>query len=189
MPNGESVQAVTVFAEAVVEGQPGMVAGEATGPSTRSLTVTRYAISGARPTAPFHRNIGLIAGLLGAHGEAPVVAPSVAAGSPRVSVPGYGVLKIFGNWVAGWPAAISARPESGPNENMNVWVPSPSVIYPSPPEICWHLMAPFTVPAVGVTKPPVVPAGEVAGTVNCVGPLYGGSELFAPGCVIVLVGH
>jgi hypothetical protein len=133
-------------------------------------------------------NFGLIAGLL-AHGEAPVIAPSVEAGSPRVSVLGYGALKIFGNWVPGWPAAISARPESGPNENMNVWVPSPSVIYPSPPEICWHLMAPFTVPAVGVTKPPVVPAGAVVGTVNCVGPLYAGSELFAPGCVIVLVGH
>jgi hypothetical protein len=93
---------------------------------------------------------------------------------------------------------MSARPESGPNENMNVCVPSPSVMYPSPPEICWHLMAPFTVPEVGTTHccPPVV------GLVNCVGPLYAGSVLLHPGlvgfvvqpvvvtgCVIVLVGH
>ena len=28
----------------------------------------------------------------------------------------------------GRPAATSAKPESGPNENMNVWVPSASVI-------------------------------------------------------------
>jgi hypothetical protein len=58
------------------------------------------------------------------HGTAPLVAPSVVAGSPRVSVPGNGVLKTFGNWVLGWPAATSASPESGPNENMNVCVPS-----------------------------------------------------------------
>jgi hypothetical protein len=90
--------------------------------------VTIVAISGARPTAPFHVNAGAY-GLAGApvHGVAPLVAPSVVAGSPRVSVPENGVLKTFGNWVDGWPAATSAKPESGPNENMNVCVPSPIV--------------------------------------------------------------
>jgi hypothetical protein len=37
------------------------------------------------------------------------------------------MLKIYGNWVEGRPAATSAKPESGPNENMNVCVPSPIV--------------------------------------------------------------
>jgi hypothetical protein len=41
--------------------------------------------------------------------------------------PGHGVLKTFGNWVAAWPAAMSAKPESGPKENMNVCVPSAMV--------------------------------------------------------------
>jgi hypothetical protein len=105
------------------------------------LTVTVLATSGVRPTAPFHVNNGLTAGgFAGAHGAAPLVAPSVVAGSPRVSVllltALYGVLKIYGSWVDGRPAATSARPESGPNENMNVCVPSASVMYPSPPEIC-----------------------------------------------------
>jgi hypothetical protein len=39
---------------------------------------------------------------------------------------------------------MSASPDSGPKENMNVCVPSAIVAKPSPPEICWHLMAPFT---------------------------------------------
>ncbi len=73
----------------------------------------------------------------------------------------------------GLPAATSASPESGPKENMNVCVPSASVMKPSPPEICWHLIAPFTVPAVGVTYPSRF-------VVNCVGPLYAGSELLTP---------
>jgi len=132
-------------------------------------------MSGAKPTAPFHLNTGDNPPVVTpTPGELPVVAPSVVAGSPRVSVPGYGVLKISGNWVPGRPAAMSARPESGPNENMKVWVPSASVMYPSPPEICWHLIAPLVF-AVGVTKPPLVPGGGVVGVVNCVGPLYAGS--------------
>src|SRR5580704_15414098 len=90
---------------------------------------------------------------------------------------------------------MPARPESGPNENMKIWLPLPIVEKPSPPEICWHLIAPFTVAGVGVTKSPLVPAGTPGvGALNCVGPLYGGSELFTPvfpgsGWVIVLVGH
>src|ERR1700733_2815647 len=83
----------------------------------------------------------------------PSFVPSVVAGSPGEgvappllpeSVPANVVLKTSGNSVPGWPLAISARPDSGPKEYMNVWVPSPIVEYPSPPEICWHLMAPFT---------------------------------------------
>jgi hypothetical protein len=126
-----------------------------------SLTVTIVEISGVKPTAPFHVNSGLLVGLfVAAHGDAPLVAPSVKAGSPRTNgveqlaalvQPGYGVLKTYGNWVDGRPAAMSAKPESGPNENMNVCVPSASVMKPSPPEICWHLMAPFTVNGVGTT--------------------------------------
>ena len=92
---------------------------------------------------------------------------SLMAGSPRVSVPGYGVLKTPGNWDEGRPAATSAKPESGPKENINVCVPSASVMSPSPPEICWHLIAPFTVPGVGTTHC----CDPVVGTVNCVGPL------------------
>src|SRR5579864_3219899 len=86
---------------------------------------------------------------------------------------------------------------------MNVWLPSASVMNPSPPEICWHLMAPFTVPAIGVTKSPCVPLGTpTVGGLNCVGPLYKGSVLlhlgpvgFVPqlvpvnGWVMVEVGH
>src|SRR5271167_2739729 len=66
-----------------------------------------------------------------------------------------------------------------------------------------HLMAPFTVPATGVTKSPLVPPGTPrAGALNCVGPLYAGSVLLHPvlvglvlqlvpvsGCVMVEVGH
>jgi hypothetical protein len=94
-------------------------------------------MSGVSPTAPFHVNKGLVAGgFVNVHGDAPLVAPSVVAGSPRIrgveqlllSVqPGYGTLKPLGNCVPGRPAAISASPESGPKENMNVCVPSPIV--------------------------------------------------------------
>jgi hypothetical protein len=125
MPNGASVQAVTVLAEAPVVGQPGAVVGKAKGPSRRLVTVTICVISGARPTAPFHVNAGVNGAGAPVHGIAPLDAPSVVAGSPRTSaVPLYGVLKIYGNWVEGWPAATSAKPESGPNANMNVCVPS-----------------------------------------------------------------
>jgi hypothetical protein len=60
-------------------------------------------------------------------------------------------LKTLGTWVDGWPAATSAKPESGPKANMKIWWPSAIVEKPSPPEICWHLIAPFTVVAVGTT--------------------------------------
>src|SRR5215469_11899756 len=135
------------------------------------------------PTAPFHVNA--VPAPTPTPGEAPVTAPSVVAGSPRTSVPGYGVLKTVGNSAPVLPEAMSASPESGPKENINVCVPSASVMYPSPPDTCWHLIAPFTVPAVGTAHC----CEPVAGLVNCVGPLYGGSELLFPGWVIVLGGH
>jgi hypothetical protein len=134
MVKGASVQAVTVLGPgagqlpAVVSG---VVAGN--GPWMRLATVTRDdAISGVKPTAPFQVNIGLVAaGFPVAHGAAPLVAPSVVAGSPRVSgtllTSLNGVLKIYGYCVPGRPAAMSARPESGPNENMKIWFPSPIV--------------------------------------------------------------
>ena len=196
---------------AVGAGQPGAVPGEGIAPSTRLLTVTSAAMSGVRPTAPFHVNPETGDGGHTVYGDMPLVAPSVVAGSPRSSGVAqldplvqlvYGVLKTSGNWVEGRPAATSARPERGPNANMNVCVPSASVMKPSPPEICWHLMAPLAVvpvvaPAggVGMTKPPCVPAGGlvVDAIANCVGPLYAGSPPPAPvttfGWVIVVVGH
>ena len=85
-------------------------------------------MSGARPTAPFHVNAGVsrwgtaACPWRGAAGR-PVGRGRVTA-RQRTVLTGYGVLKIFGNWVPGRPAAMSARPESGPNENMNVCVPS-----------------------------------------------------------------
>jgi hypothetical protein len=39
-------------------------------------------ISGVKPTAPFHVNIGPVTGFED-HGDMPLVAPSVVAGSPR----------------------------------------------------------------------------------------------------------
>jgi len=207
-PKGASVHAVTVVEEAVVLGQPGTVAGAATGPSTMSLTVTIVAMLGAKPTAPFHENPVAGAGGQTVYGEAPLVAPSVVAGSPGsngvlqvelVAQPSHGLLKIYGNWVDGRPAATSAKPESGPNENMKICVPSPIVERPSPPEICWHLMAPFT--TLGTTAAVCAVPG-VARLENCVGPLYAGSVLLHPalrgvvtqslpvnGCVMVPAGH
>jgi hypothetical protein len=105
-------------------------------PSTRSLTFTIVAISGVKPTAPFQLKSAVAAGTA-VPGEAPLIAPSEVAGSPRINgflqlvslvQPGHGVLKIYGNWEEGWPAATSAKPESGPKENMNVCVPSASVM-------------------------------------------------------------
>jgi len=54
---------------------------------------------------------------------------------------------------------------------------------PSPPEICWHLIAPFTFVA-GIRYP-------LAPVVNVVGPEYAGSELLlaAFGWVMVWSGH
>src|SRR3974390_1040717 len=90
MPNGASVQAVTVLA--VGAGQPGAVPGEGIGPSTRAVTVTiRAAVSKGKPTAPFQLNGAAPAGKA-VPGEKPVVAPSVVAGSPRTNVPLNGVL-------------------------------------------------------------------------------------------------
>src|SRR5579864_6015988 len=127
-PEGASVQTDTMFAmlgaAAAVVGQPGTVAGEATGPSCRLLTVTSVTISGVKPTAPFHVNPGVYGPGKPIQGLAPKVAPSVVAGSPRSRgvvglTSAYGVLKTFGNWVDGRPFATSAKPESGPKENMN----------------------------------------------------------------------
>jgi hypothetical protein len=108
----------------------------------------------------------------------PLLAPTAVAGSPGINVLGAVVLKTAGNSVPGKPLAMSASPDKGPKENMYVCVPSPIVAKPSPPEICWHLMAPFTVPAVGTAYP------LGAGYVNCVGPLYGGSTLLTVGLLV-----
>jgi hypothetical protein len=70
----------------------------------------------------------------------------VVAGSPGISWLFGRVLKTFGYCVPGRPFEMSEMPDSGPNENMYVCVPSAIVEYPSPPEICWHLMAPFARP-------------------------------------------
>src|SRR5579862_4862088 len=116
MPTGESAQPVTVKAEVGAGQVPAVVAGvvAVNGPSSRLATVTRYAMSGARPTAPFQVKDGAKFGRAEVavedpgYGAEPLLAPSVVAGSPRVSVTGLGVLKMFGNWVAGLPAAMSA---------------------------------------------------------------------------------
>src|ERR1700687_1776877 len=97
-------------------------------------------------------------------------------------------LNSFGKSVPGWPLAIFVRPDSGPKENMNVCEPSAIVAKPSPPEICWHLIAPFTF-ALG-TRYPL--AGLVFVDLNVVAAVYAGSELLswsAAGWVMVLVGH
>src|SRR5215472_18030509 len=95
---------------------------------------------------------------------------------------------------------MSARPESGPNANRYVCVPSPMVAKPSPPEICWHLIAPFTF-AVGTRNPALLADLQPLFTeqVSVVTPVYAGSELLLTGkfgCVLsltgwvtVLVGH
>src|SRR6267143_234071 len=77
---------------------------------------------------------------------APLYATPLVAGSPGCSgvAPGYTVLKTLGNCVPGRPLAMSVSPDNGPKENRYVCVPSPMVAQPSPPEICWHLIAPFT---------------------------------------------
>src|ERR1700746_3997811 len=103
------------------------------------------------------------------------VAKPVVAGSPGESAPVYCTLNSFGKSVPGWPLAIFERPDNGPNENMYVWVPSPMVAYPSPPEICWHLMAPFTF-LDGARYP--VAGLEALVFWNAVAPVYAGSELF-----------
>src|SRR5579864_4364321 len=98
-PSGESVKTVTVLADGAA--QLGAARGLVRGPSMMSVTVTMFGMSGARPTAPFQVNAAaaVLNGVAGepGQGRAPVAAPSVVAGSPRVSVPGYGVLKTLGN--------------------------------------------------------------------------------------------
>src|SRR6266567_6636729 len=81
-------------------------------------------------------------------------------------------LKMFGGSVPGRPIAMSASPDNGPKAKRYVCVPSPIVAKPSPPEICWHLIAPLTL-EVGVRYP----LGPAAKTV---GPVYDGSELLTP---------
>src|SRR5215472_2857172 len=78
---------------------------------------------------------------------------------------------------------MSSSPDSGPKANRYVCVPSPMDAKPSPPEICWHLIAPFTFVA-GIRYP-------LAPVVNVVGPEYAGSELLlaAFGWVMVWSGH
>src|SRR5580700_4555266 len=92
-PVGESAQAVTVLAVGGVVQVPAVVAGVVTGngPSSRLATVTVCATSGARPTAPFHVNEA--AAVPPDPGAAPLLAPSLVAGSPGTSVPGETVLK------------------------------------------------------------------------------------------------
>src|SRR3974390_2083284 len=90
-PSGESVKTVTVVA--LGAGQPGAVRGAVRGPAMMSVMVTMFGVSGARPTAPFQVNPGVYAPGKPVHGALPAVAPSLVAGSPRVSMPGYGVLK------------------------------------------------------------------------------------------------
>src|SRR2546429_9580740 len=76
--------------------------------------------------------------------EVPLLGVAIVAGAPGSSALGDGTLNSEGKSVPGWPFAILLSPDNGPNENMYVCVPSPIVEKPSPPEICWHLMAPFT---------------------------------------------
>src|ERR1700758_279117 len=97
-PSGESVKTVTVLADAAPPGaQWGAARGAVRLPAMTSVTVTMFGMSGARPTAPFHVNPGAYGPGEPVHGALPAVAPSLVAGSPRVSVPGYGVLKTAGN--------------------------------------------------------------------------------------------
>jgi hypothetical protein len=84
--------------------------------------LTRFAMSGATPTAPLYVNDPVGRGV-GQAGHVLATIPSVVAGSPGRRVPGYGVLKVLGNSVPGWPLAMSASPDNGPNENMNVCTP------------------------------------------------------------------
>src|ERR1700686_1342709 len=108
--------------------------------------------SGVSPTAPLYPNADKLID------EPPAPAgSSVVAGSPGISFvgPAYGVLKTVGDSVPAWPFAMSARPDNGPKENMYVCVPSAIVAKPSPPEICWHFMAPFTL--AGAVGYPLVP--------------------------------
>ena len=77
--------------------------------------------SAVRPTAPLYVKAAPGSNALpGTYDVPSSLAPSVVAGSPGAIIPGYTVLKTFGNSVPGWPFAISASPDSGPKENMYV---------------------------------------------------------------------
>src|SRR4029077_8900686 len=113
----------------------------------------------------------------------------------------YGLLKTVANSVPGWPFWIAPIPESGPKENIYVWFPSASVIIPSPPEICWHLIAPPLSVKVSAGLNVYAPVGSLVAVLTT-GPRYGTSALaglgftappppvaVVPGCLIVAVGH
>src|SRR6267143_4692697 len=110
---------------------------------------------GTSPTAPLYPNLAKAAWMQGAFVQFEV--STVVAGSPGSSgvAPAYTILKAVGDFVPGRPFAMSAIPDNGPKENMYVCVPSPIVAKPSPPEICWHFMAPFTL--AGLVGNPDVP--------------------------------
>src|SRR5437667_10385377 len=100
--------------------------------------------------------------------EVPLLGVAIVAGAPGSSALGDGTLNSEGKSVPGWPFAILLSPDNGPTENMSGCVPSPIVAKPSPPEICWHLIAPLIFD----------------------GAVYAASELLlaAFGCMMVLVG-
>src|SRR5450631_374820 len=89
-------------------------------------TLTVMSASGVNPTAPLYVNAGVAAPPLPAVYAPTSLAPSVVAGSPGIKVPENTVLKTLGYSVpelalrepSVLPAAMSARPDSGPNENM-----------------------------------------------------------------------
>src|SRR5437667_236873 len=73
--------------------------------------------------------------------------------SVRVNVEVDGeLLESAGTGVPGRPVGRSDRPESGTQENRYVCVPSPIVAEPSPPEICWHVIAPVTQLGLGTRR-------------------------------------
>src|SRR5579864_744810 len=82
--------------------------------------------SGVRPTAPLNVNGGAVPPVvfeMNGYEVTAVVIPFVVAGSPGTRVPVYTVLNTLGTRVPARPAAISARPDNGPNENINVCTP------------------------------------------------------------------
>ncbi len=82
--------------------------------------------SGTRPTAPLNENgaaVPVVVLDLNGYEVTVVSIPSVVAGSPGTRIPLYTLLNTLGNCVPGRPAAISARPDNGPNENINVCTP------------------------------------------------------------------
>src|SRR5437667_9928683 len=110
-PSGESVKTVTVLAPGA---QWGAARGVVREPAMMSVTVTMFGMSGARPTAPFHENGGTTVPVVTpTPGALPAVAPSVVAGSPRVSGPGYVGVKTLGTGGLGSPVWTSASAGGG----------------------------------------------------------------------------